>query len=263
MKAVSHPASRRPAGADAPVATAERSAPDAAPDATQDRGAHAREQLIAHGTRIFAAKGYAAASTREICQAAGANVAAIHYYFGDKEGLYREVLVAPIAAIAAQFGGFDDPALPFEEAIRRVLRPLVVMALDDEGDAVHVQRLHLREALEPSAVFRDVVGRIIVPLHNALAALLARHCGLQQADEGIHQLAFAITAMANDYCMSRDFMRMLAPQVMAGSGAADRIVERLVGFATALLAHEIATRQAPSRRPAAAGPRKTSRKRTS
>src|SRR5512145_606670 len=90
-----------------------------------DRGTQARDALIAQGTRIFAAKGYAAASTREICQAAGANVAAIHYYFGDKEGLYRAVLTAPIEAIADQFDGFDDPALPVQDAIRRVLQPFV------------------------------------------------------------------------------------------------------------------------------------------
>ncbi len=214
----------------------------AGPEALPDRGAQVRDALIEHGTRIFAAKGYAAASTREICQAAGANVAAIHYYFGDKEGLYRAVLTAPIEAIAGEFEGFDDPALPLEEAVRRVLRPFVAMALDGEADGLHVHRLHLREALEPSAVFRDVVDRIIVPLHNALAALLARHCGLARADEGIHQLAFAITAMANDYCMSREFIRLLAPQVLKRDDAAQRIVERLVGYATALAAHEVAAR---------------------
>jgi AcrR family transcriptional regulator len=201
-----------------------------------------RDALLEHGTRIFAAKGYAAASTREICQAAGANVAAIHYYFGDKEGLYRAVLTAPIEAIAVQFEGFDDPALPFDEAIRRVLHPLVAMALFVDAGGPQVHRLHLREALEPSAVFRDVVDRIIVPLHNALAALLARHCGLARADEEIHQLAFAVTAMANDYCMSREFIRLLAPQVLKRDDAAARIVDRLVGYASALVAHEVSSR---------------------
>jgi hypothetical protein len=110
-----------------------------------------------------------------------------------------------------------------------------------------VQRLHLREALEPSAVFRDVVDRIIVPLHNALVALLARHCGTKRVDEGLHQLAFAIVAMANDYCMSREFIRLLAPQVLDRDDAVERIVERLVGYSSALLAHELASRR--GRRP--------------
>jgi AcrR family transcriptional regulator len=209
-----------------------------------DRGAFAREQLIAHGARIFATKGYAAASTREICQAAGANVAAIHYYFGDKEGLYRAILTEPINAIAGQFGAFADPSLTFAEAIRRVLQPFVAMALDEEAHSPHVQRLHLREALEPSAVFREIVTQVIVPQHDALAGLLARHCGLAHPDAGIHQLAFALIAMANDYCMSREFMKMLAPEVLARDDAVRRIVDHLVGYSGALLDHEMALRRA-------------------
>ena len=209
-----------------------------------DRGALAREQLIAHGARIFASKGYAAASTREICLAAGCNVAAIHYYFGDKEGLYRAILTEPINAIAGQFGAFADPALTFAEAIRRVLQPFVATALDEEAHAPHVQRLHLREAPEPSAVFREIVTQVIVPQHNALAGLLARHCGLARPDAGIHQLAFALIAIANDYCMSREFMKMLAPEVLDRDDAARRIVDRLVGYSVALLDHEIALRRA-------------------
>jgi AcrR family transcriptional regulator len=258
MKTVNHPAPEPASPANGRPGT--RRSPPAVPEAGNDRGAQAREALIAHGTRIFATKGFAAASTREICQAAGVNVAAIHYYFGDKEGLYRAVLTAPIEAIADQFEGFDDPALPFHDAIRRVLHSFVAMALDADADTLHVQRLHLREALEPSMVFRDVVDRVVVPLHNALAALLARYCGLATADEGIHQLAFAIIAMANDYCASREFIRLLAPQVLKRDDAAERIVDRLVGYSTALLAHEVATRARTAHRLPA---RKPARKRTS
>jgi AcrR family transcriptional regulator len=261
MKPISHSVPK--SGSLDPGRPGTRRAHLAAPDTINDRGAQAREALIAHGTRIFATKGFAAASTREICHAAGANVAAIHYYFGDKEGLYRAVLTAPIEAIGDQFEGFDDPALPLQDAIRRVLRPFVAMALDADADALHVQRLHLREALEPSMVFRDVVDRVVVPLHNALAALLARHCGLATADEGIHQLAFAITAMANDYCVSREFIRLLAPQVLKRHDAAERIVDRLVGYSTALLAQEIASRACTAQRRPARKPGRNSRKRTS
>jgi AcrR family transcriptional regulator len=205
-----------------------------------DRGAHAREQLLLHATRIFAEKGYAAAATREICQAAGVNVAAIHYYFGDKEALYREVLTAPLTAVAERFARCEEPGLTFAQAIRHVLEPFVRMALDER--ARPIQRLHLREALEPSTVCRELVDRVVVPLHNALVRLLARECRLAQPDDALHQLAFAIVALANDYAMSRDFVRMIAPSLLDGDDAVERIVERLTGYAEAMLAHEIARR---------------------
>lgn len=210
-----------------------------------DKGALVREQLIAHATRIFAAKGYAGAATREICQAAGVNIASIHYYFGDKEGLYRAVLLRPIHAIADQFSRFDDPALAFEQAMRQLLAPLVRMALGEDEQDLQVIRLHLREMLEPSAVFREVVAQHIAPLHGALAALLARHCGLPQPDADIHQLAFAVSALANDYCLSREFMRLLAPEVLTGPQARERILERLVDYSVVLLQREQLRRPSP------------------
>src|SRR6478672_848939 len=51
-----------------------------------------RGRLIDAAGHVFAAKGFKAATVRDICQRAGANVAAINYHFGDKERLYAEVL---------------------------------------------------------------------------------------------------------------------------------------------------------------------------
>jgi AcrR family transcriptional regulator len=223
-----------------PLASAPVAAVPAAPHAPS-----AREQLVRHATAIFAAKGFAAASTREICDAAGVNVAAIHYYFGDKEGLYRQTLLGPIAEVIEAFGRFDDQALPFEQAMRMFLAPILGVAADDKDAALEAQvmKMHLREMLEPSAAFREVVEQTILPAHQALAGILARHCGLAAPDDDIHQLAFALVAMANDYCMSREFMKLLAPGVLDRPQANEKILERLVGYARALLDHEIARRR--------------------
>jgi len=214
----------------------------------------ARDQLVRHATAIFAAKGYAAASTREICDAAGVNVAAIHYYFGDKEGLYRETLLRPITELTAAFGRFDDPALDFSTSIRMFLAPFVGLA--DECAAgpdlatleTQVMKLHLREMLEPTAAFREIVEQAIAPAHQRLSAIVARHCGVKRADDDIHQLVFAMVAMANDYCMSREFMKMLAPGVLNRPQAIEKILDRLVGYCRALLDHEIARRRPPAPR---------------
>jgi AcrR family transcriptional regulator len=213
-----------------------------------DRGAAARDQLLLHATRIFSVKGFAGASTREICDAAGVNIAAIHYYFGDKEGLYRAVLLKPITRITSRLQGFDDSNLSFEASMRMLLAPIIASSQDAEHDRA-VMRLHLREMLEPSAVFREVVEQSIVPHHNALADLLARHVGVAKPDEGIHQLAFAVVAMANDYCMSREFMHMLAPRVLERPDANEQILDRLVGYSAALLRGEIERRAAPRKAP--------------
>jgi AcrR family transcriptional regulator len=225
----------------------------AAAETRPDRGAAARDQLLLHATRIFSLKGFAAASTREICDAAGVNVASIHYYFGDKEGLYREVLLKPITRITTRLEGFDQPHLPFEASMRMLLAPFIGTSPDSEHDRV-VMRLHLREMLEPSPVFREIVAQRVLPHHNALAALLARHVGIAKPDEAIHQLAFALVAMANDYCMSREFMHMLAPRVLDRPEAGEKILDRLVGYSVALLQNEVERRGLQRRSASAARP---------
>lgn len=207
------------------------------------KGERARERLVTEATRIFSAKGYSAASTREICEAAQANLASIHYYFGDKEGLYRAVLTRPIDMLTEQSGRFDDPALTFGQSMRKFLGPFLAHYMSEAEEAM-VMRLHMREMLEPSSVFRDIVERTILPHHNALVELLARHCALKKPDTDSHQLAFALVAMAHDYCMSREFIKILAPDVLRRPHAAEKILDRLVGYSEALLAHEIAARRA-------------------
>lgn len=49
-----------------------------------------KDLLLEEAKKHFCEKGYEGASIRHICEAAGANVSAIKYHFGGKEGLYRE-----------------------------------------------------------------------------------------------------------------------------------------------------------------------------
>lgn len=51
-----------------------------------------KERLLQAAIKVFAEKGYHGATAQEICQRAEANMAAVNYYFGGKEKLYRNIL---------------------------------------------------------------------------------------------------------------------------------------------------------------------------
>ena len=64
-----------------------------------------RERLLVSASRLFAQKGYAGTTVREIVDAAGVTKPVLYYYFGNKEGIYlalmKEALVR-VRKLAAQ-----------------------------------------------------------------------------------------------------------------------------------------------------------------
>jgi len=54
--------------------------------------AGARERLLAAALDLFNQKGYAATSVRELVAAAGVTKPVLYYYFGNKEGIYLELM---------------------------------------------------------------------------------------------------------------------------------------------------------------------------
>lgn len=52
-----------------------------------------RDRLIEAAGQLFAEKGFADTTVKDITDRASANVAAVNYYFGDKEKLYEEVIL--------------------------------------------------------------------------------------------------------------------------------------------------------------------------
>jgi AcrR family transcriptional regulator len=63
---------------------------------TTNQELHSREdtasRIVSTATRLFADTGYDGTSVKDICDAADVNIAAIHYHFGSKEGLYRHII---------------------------------------------------------------------------------------------------------------------------------------------------------------------------
>jgi AcrR family transcriptional regulator len=52
-----------------------------------------REAIVKAAVRIFAENGFAGASTREICRAAGVTRPVLYYHFRGKEHLYQELMI--------------------------------------------------------------------------------------------------------------------------------------------------------------------------
>jgi len=66
-----------------------------------EAGGEARERLLSGATVLFATKGYAATTVREIVERAGVTKPVLYYYFRSKEGIYLELMREPFGKFAA------------------------------------------------------------------------------------------------------------------------------------------------------------------
>ncbi|MCB9853563.1 MAG: CerR family C-terminal domain-containing protein [Phycisphaerales bacterium] len=128
--------------------------------------------------RLFAAKGFEEANVREICRAAGVNIAAVRHHFGSKEGLYRAVVVRSHKGFLEQepfpkFEAGDDPAVALERAIEQMLRIMLVR----RGAHPYAGQLISRELRSPTAVLDELVENVMKPLRCELERIVAALLG--------------------------------------------------------------------------------------
>lgn len=120
-----------------------------------------RSAILEAAIELFAEHGFEGASARAITARAGANVAAIKYYFGDKIGLYHAAIEAAHAHVIGSASA-PEPTEPIEpvepEAVLRGwLETRLRAAMAARTSAHPAARLLIRVAAEMSAD-EDVSG---------------------------------------------------------------------------------------------------------
>jgi len=208
--------------------------------ASRPDGAQARAKLLHHALQLFAERGLNGTSTRDIAQAAGTNVSAISYYFGDKAGLYRAVFFEPLGDLCRRGSSFEIAGSTLAERLRRYFTEfLAPLQLGDELRLV--MRLHFREMIDPTGLWAEVVENEFKPQHAALVSMLQAELGLPEPDADLHRLVFSLVGMPVHFFVGLDVIDQIAPEVIDGA-AVDLLAERLTGYATAMVEAERARR---------------------
>jgi TetR/AcrR family transcriptional regulator, regulator of cefoperazone and chloramphenicol sensitivity len=166
--------------------------------ARRDRGADTRAQLIEAGLDVFGRLGFEGASTREIAKAAKANLAAIVYHFGGKEGLHRAVAEHVAQSILQRIGPtlavVGDPAAAASQAgARAMLTRLIenfIEVILGSAEAERWARFIVREQMQPTASF-DVIYRFLGGAATVATRLVAAALGRPE-DEAIRIRAFTM-----------------------------------------------------------------------
>lgn len=173
-----------------------------------------RERLLAAAAEVFARDGFEKASLRAICLKAKANVAAVKYYFGSKEGLYREVFLS----CCRQSMDKDVPVTLAdghspEETLRRWIHHLLDHVLLKRAANPVKSQIMAHEMREPTPCLDDFIKLVVRPFHEELQRIIAAVLGRPGVDDESIHFGHHIIGLCIHYDHCRVFIDRLGPPV--------------------------------------------------
>lgn len=188
-----------------------------------------RARLLEAANVIFAELGFQGATTRMICERAQANPAAVNYHFGDKMGLYTEVLKSSFSQsllpIDRQRLLELEPEAALKEFISRFFHGL--LSLDAKQ---HHMRILGHEFSQPTPALATVVEHSIRPLSTLLCELISRIAGYGPESLDAMLACQSIIAQVVQYGSARPILNLLWPNWPDGAGSNDEIVAHITKF---------------------------------
>src|SRR4051812_28442104 len=189
-----------------------------------------RQRLLEVAGEVFAEQGFKNATVREICKRAEANVAAINYHFGDKEGLYNETLRYWIRESLAKYPpdlGVDASASP-QQKLHAYVRSFF-WRIFDEGRPSWYGKLMAREMIEPThaldACVHDTMRPVCEKLDQILRELLP---GLDE--DQLRHAACSVVGQIVFYHHCRPAIDKLFPGQCFGRQEIERLAEHVTHF---------------------------------
>jgi TetR/AcrR family transcriptional regulator, regulator of cefoperazone and chloramphenicol sensitivity len=202
-----------------------------------------RARLVDAAGEMFAELGFHHTTVRQICQRAGANIAAVNYHFRDKTGLYTEVVRQSMRAarLDAVRAAFDQNAPP-EQILRAVIKTrLESLRSLDLGDW-HF-RIFAHELAKPTPAINIVVNEAIRPLYSRMCMLLGNILGLPPDHEKTRLCAHSIIGQILFYAFARPVINRLAPEMKMSATHIDLLADHITEFSLAYLRQANAKRR--------------------
>ena len=194
-----------------------------------------RTRLIDAAGEMFAELGFHHTTVRQICQRAGANIAAVNYHFRDKTGLYTEVVrqsmrAARLDAVKAAFDQTAPPEVILRAVIKARLESLRSLDLSDW----HF-RIFAHELAKPTPAMNVVVNEAIKPLYSRMCNLLGSLLRLSPEHEKTRLCAHSIIGQILFYAFARSVISRLAPEMKMTATQIDLIADHIAEFSLAYL----------------------------
>ena len=194
-----------------------------------------REKLLEVAGPIFADRGYQATTIRGICVEAGANVAAVNYHFGDKLGLYTEVLQQSVRAVQVEaVQNVLDQNAPPEDILRTLIRARLRSITGEDLPGWH-SRLLAHELVQPTPAFRQLVKSLARPIYRRLLELIGEMIGLPPNDDRTRLCAISVVGQVLAYVLPGPLLTEIWPELRMTPDQVERIADHIVDFSLSYL----------------------------
>lgn len=188
--------------------------------------ARTKDAILAAARAEFCAHGVGGARVDAIAERAGANKRLLYHYFGNKEDLYRAVLLDAYTEIRAAEQKLNLEALPPDQAMERLVRFTFRHFLANPW----FTRLLTTENLQNAAVLRSLpdIPALHSPLVGQIAQILAQGRAAGLFREGIDpiQLYISIAALGYFYVSNMKTLSVIFERDLSASAMiADREIQ--------------------------------------
>jgi AcrR family transcriptional regulator len=202
-----------------------------------------KDRLLEAAGVEFAKRGFENASVRAMCDAAGANVSAVKYYFGSKRGLYsavwektvdRTVTYKCLPKFSESPELHDDQAAA-REAMREFVHWFIdLMLYQDARVSPSLGHLLSHEMLNPTPGGIDLfLERCAQPIQTELRAIISTLTGRPASDKKLRQLANHVIALCVHPHQCRDIHERTGMPVPGSKPALSKLADDIARFATA------------------------------
>jgi AcrR family transcriptional regulator len=200
--------------------------------------ADARERLLVAAQEAFADQGFKAATVRDICRAAGANIASVNYYFGDKETLYIEA-VKRAHTCAARMDTFPvfPPGTPPAEKLSAFIREMVTRMHAPASPTA--MKLMMREMADPGKAAHVVVSEFVQPVAFALRNIL-RELLPNLDEQRLLMTGFSVMGQCLFYRQNRPVAELIFGKEAVSSLNVDAVADHVIRFTLRALGHPLA-----------------------
>lgn len=198
-------------------------------------GKHTRQRLLKSACLVFSENGYHRSTIGDICKAAGANIALVNYYFGDKASLYDAVWRHTFECASRECPldeGVTDEDAP-ERRLQAAIRAMLTRVLTT-GDSCLFSRLMVQEMACPTLTLSHIVDDAIRPQADHICQILRDLLGDEDADARVvTECMLSIMGQCFILASNRPVRSRLLGERDFGEGDVDRLTDHITRFSLA------------------------------